>query len=797
MQPFPVMKLALLRRLRALLCLRTTAWGLSIAIGAATASAAPPASPSSRVSFARRTPVSKGIRSRPTNSTPGQGVRSTIANPGRAGVRPSAGISKGHSTPGQGVRSTIANPGRAGVRSTPGQGVRSTIDVQRLGEAFAAYDQSDLAAATQLLRRINGTAIRNRDYLLWLRGMVAFHSGNAAEATQAFEELRRQSGSLLVPQVPWRLADIAWLAGEKKSAASQYERLIRAANAEDLGDVGTAMFRIAEVKQTAAAYRELVIAHAAHPLAAVAEQKMLALGGAPLGPQDRVERAQRLSALHLWDQAVAELTLIPPTVSESLAVQRDYWLGMTLFEMRRRYLDASHLLLRVYPQLGNASAEAMFRGARALSRADRDDDAIAWYHRVVETYPRTPYAEEAQFLSGWLEFNRGRYRQAIQPLEDALAKYPRSKWVDDSLWFLGMSHYVLGEWDAANTRLTALARSGGSLEAGKGKYWLARIAERRGDLDSALKGYKATVGTYPFSWYALLSRSRLAARGVHIGPFGDANPVPRIPKLDETVDEALASDDLIRRVDELIAAGLGVDAGSELAHNERAFLRRHEHHKAFAMLLDRYRKAGNFNRPWLLAVSYAGQALDTPPQGDAKRWWEHAYPRAYGNLVQKYQQLGDNPEGYLYSIMRKESGFNPHDLSYADAQGLLQMIPATTARVASVLGLPYESGALYDPEYNVRTGSWYIGHLLAKFKGQIPLGAGSFNSGPRPVMKWLDTHGDREIDELVELVPFTQTREYMKKVTENYARYRYLYAGVIYDQPLTVDKHYIVDQLTY
>jgi hypothetical protein len=46
-------------------------------------------------------------------------------------------------------------------------------------------------------------------------------------------------------------------------------------------------------------------------------------------------------------------------------------------------------------------------------------------------------------------------------------------------------------------------------------------------------------------------------------------------------------------------------------------------------------------------------------------------------------------------------------------------------------------------------------------------------------------------------VPFTQTREYMKKVTENYARYRYLYGKEVYVQPLGVDKHYVVDQLTY
>ena len=63
-------------------------------------------------------------------------------------------------------------------------------------------------------------------------------------------------------------------------------------------------------------------------------------------------------------------------------------------------------------------------------------------------------------------------------------------------------------------------------------------------------------------------------------------------------------------------------------------------------------------------------------------------------------------------------------------------------------------------------------------------------------MKWIDQNGDRDIDELVELVPYTQTREYMKKVTENYARYRYLYDHEVYEQPLTVQK-YVVDQLTY
>jgi soluble lytic murein transglycosylase len=683
--------------------------------------------------------------------------------------------------------------------------------VKDLGEAYRAYDAGDLAGAKARLARLEAIDARPaargapglaiRDYVLWLRGMVWLRSGEPARAEAAFQKLAKLGpGSPFARQVAWRLADCAWDRGDRKAAAIAYQKAIAAKDAFEVGDVGTAMYRIAETRSgdaALAAYRALLVEHPAHPLAARAEQKLAERGAPALTAAERIERARHLTDTHLWDEAVAELSLIADPVGPDLAHQRDYWLGITLFKMRRRYGDAGKLLLAVAPELGDQAAEAMFHGARALSRADHDDDAIASYRKVVAGYPSTAYAQEAQFLIGWLEFNRGHYVDAVAPLETSLKRYPRGKWVDDSLWFLGMAHYFLGKWDLARERLEVLARRGGALESGKAMYWLARIDERKRDNPAAIAGYTQTVTRFPFSWYALLGRARLATLGVTIPPFGVADPKPRGPKLAAKIDPALASDELIARADQLIAAQLGTDAGDELARGERGFLRRHDRAQAFAVLLDRYRKAGNFFRPWMLAVSYSGSALDGPAEDDARRWWENAYPRAYRDLIEEYQALGDNPDGYLYSIMRKESGFNPHDLSYADAQGLLQMIPPTTMRVAKELKIPYDPGRLYEPEYNIETGSWYIGHLLKKFKSQVPIGAGSFNCGPRPVMRWVDQYGDREIDELVELVPFSQTREYMKKVTENFARYLYLYQGRIYEQPLAVDRRYVDDRLTY
>ncbi|HEX5060950.1 MAG TPA: tetratricopeptide repeat protein, partial [Kofleriaceae bacterium] len=464
---------------------------------------------------------------------------------------------------------------------------------KQLGAAYRAYDDNDLAGAKKHLAKIDDGKVIALDYLLWLRGMVALRSGDAAAAKTAFEKLAKVSPSSFGAQVPWRLADCAWELGDRAGAAKAYAKLINSDSAGDIGDVGTAKFRIAEATPTAQGYRVVVLDHPGHPLAARAEQRMLELGGAPLDANDHLTRAKQLSTAHLWDQAIAELALIPQTgIPEALANQRDYWTGETLFSMRRRYGDAAKLLLAVYAKLD--SPQAMFHGARALSRADQDDDAIVWYGKVVATYPRTPWAEEAAFLIGWLDFNRGKYKEAIKPLETSLAKYPRSKWVDDATWFLGMAHYFLGEWDAARERLAALAKYSGSLEGGKGTYWLARIDERLKKNDAAIAGYRTTVEKHPFSWYSLLARSRLAALGVKVGPFGTDNPKPQGPALAATVDAKLANDELILRSDELTAAGLGADAGDELARNEKAFLKRNDRAAAFAMLLDRYRKAGNF-----------------------------------------------------------------------------------------------------------------------------------------------------------------------------------------------------------
>ena len=678
-----------------------------------------------------------------------------------------------------------------------------------LGGAYRAFSAGDYPTALRLARAIDRSKVQNVDYVAYLAAQSAYLTGDLTGALRELEGLAKTRGSRYASWAAWRAADCLWQLGRHEDAKKAYAALL-ARRGSPTGDPALARFRMAEADaragRTAAAikgFQALRLSNPGHVLEGQAAARLHELGGAAaaaLSPQQRIDRAVHLRAAKEWDEAIEELRHVSDREPQDVRRLRDYWVAMTLFKMRRQYQRASDILLGLYKDIGgDKAAEALFHGARALSRVDRDAEAIVQYQKVVAEYPRSRWAAEAQFLSGWLEFNLGRYKEAIPYLEEMRRRFGSSKFASEARWYIGFSHFLLGEHGKALPYFEQIAKGSDRLDAGQGHYWQARSLELMGKEADAVREYRALVGRFPFSWYALLATSRLRERGVTIEPFGDS---PRSPdaavRVATEVNRALARDPLIRKVDELIEAGLGVEAGEELQRGEKAFLRRHPRHDALAMVLDRYRKAGNYNRPWMLAVVWGGsRAHDAPPKGHARIWWEHALPQAYRDLIEKWQHLGGSPEYYLYSIMRKESGFDPHTHSYANAIGLLQMIPRTTRRVAPALGLTYTDDLLFDPELNIRTASWYVGKLLTKFKGQIPLGAGSFNSGPAPVMRWIDQNGHRPMDEMVELVSYSQTRGYMKKVTEIYARYLYLYEGKVYEQPLVVDRDYVKDELTY
>lgn len=135
----------------------------------------------------------------------------------------------------------------------------------------------------------------------------------------------------------------------------------------------------------------------------------------------------------------------------------------------------------------------------------------------------------------------------------------------------------------------------------------------------------------------------------------------------------------------------------------------------------------------------------------------------------------------IHAIIRKESKFKPAVTSWMGAIGLMQIMPATGADIAKALKIsPFSSKSLYDKNRNLAFGQYYVEDLFKTYKN-LTLFLAAYNAGPGTVnRKWLKLLGDPrkgDVDLLtwIELVPFSQTRHYITKVTSNYKIFHHFF----------------------
>ncbi|MEM9668516.1 MAG: lytic transglycosylase domain-containing protein [Pseudomonadota bacterium] len=137
----------------------------------------------------------------------------------------------------------------------------------------------------------------------------------------------------------------------------------------------------------------------------------------------------------------------------------------------------------------------------------------------------------------------------------------------------------------------------------------------------------------------------------------------------------------------------------------------------------------------------------------------------------------------VLALSRQESELNPRAISHANARGLMQLIPATARTQARREGLPFRVSWLTDdPGYNMTLGAAHLDDLLDQFNGSYIMTAAAYNAGPRRPKQWIIDYGDPrrgEIDPIdwVELIPFSETRNYVQRVLENVQVYRHRLSG--------------------
>jgi soluble lytic murein transglycosylase len=148
-------------------------------------------------------------------------------------------------------------------------------------------------------------------------------------------------------------------------------------------------------------------------------------------------------------------------------------------------------------------------------------------------------------------------------------------------------------------------------------------------------------------------------------------------------------------------------------------------------------------------------------------------------VVERSQAIGLDP-AYVYGLIRQESRFIVEARSGVGASGLMQVMPATARWTAKKIGLTsFKPQQLNDRDTNIAIGTGYLKLVLDDFAGSMPLAAAAYNAGPSRPRAWRGQSGAPSVEAAIwaESIPFTETRDYVKKVLANTTIYAAMLSG--------------------
>jgi soluble lytic murein transglycosylase len=149
------------------------------------------------------------------------------------------------------------------------------------------------------------------------------------------------------------------------------------------------------------------------------------------------------------------------------------------------------------------------------------------------------------------------------------------------------------------------------------------------------------------------------------------------------------------------------------------------------------------------------------------------YPLKYNDIVKKYADLYGVPEQIIYATIKVESDFQSDAVSSAGAIGLMQITPDTFEWIQMILREKLDDGLLYDPETNIKYGTFLLSYLYSEF-GNWENTHAAYNAGMSRVKQWLE---DDEYSKngVLYNIPYKETRAYVKKIANAGEIYLRLY----------------------
>jgi soluble lytic murein transglycosylase len=303
-------------------------------------------------------------------------------------------------------------------------------------------------------------------------------------------------------------------------------------------------------------------------------------------------------------------------------------------------------------------------------------------------------------------------------------------------------------WKDVNTAIDALPES--DRDDATWRYWKARAFAALGFPKSAALMYEELAGEPTF--YGLL-----AAEAIGVGPDALRSIKPMV----------------LRTVPEANVATFGQRSEVRRAVKLAELDLRPEHLREW-----QYALRGLDDDGLLVAAEYARRMglYDRAIYSAERTVAHHDYAMRYMTPFRTEFAAAARSQGIeeelLYGVARQESRFTPGIVSSAGAVGLMQLMPATARWVAKQLArTDYTPARISAIDINTQFGAYYFKYCQDRLDGRAVLAAAAYNAGPARAQAWRPAAAPLEGAIWVETIPFTETRDYVKKVLANTMMY--------------------------
>ena len=489
------------------------------------------------------------------------------------------------------------------------------------------------------------------------------------------------------------------------------------------------------------------------------------------GVEMQQQRAQAFYDAHKWKEARGEFEKLLTMLKDPANPVRQR-AQLRVAECRVQLKGSPALIAAVQTPDIEVDAERLYALSQAYRTAKKEAEMFNALNTLAQSYPVSKWNEDGLMAAGnyhWVELEREKAAEAYQRVLDS---FPNGKYAFNCEWRIAWVAYLDHHSDADDRLTNFLLKYPVSSNSVDSLYWLGRNAERSGNAARARSLYSKAAERFPQTYFGNAATARLA----RLGPgeenapefFEKIPPPPSLRSFDEPIP--VAAQERWERAQALRAIAFDSSAEQELKNAYFATSSPRFLLEAAQAAFDQGHYGAGMAYARVIVPNFDSRKISEVPVAA----WKALYPMPYEAALRREAAKNDFDPMFAAGLIRQESTFQADAVSPKNAIGLMQVLPKTGKLLARQLKVRYTKNKLFEPDFNIEVGMAYIANLVRE-TGAFEYAAAAYNAGEDRIAAWKSERNYEEIPELVESIPFTETREYVQVVLRNTEVYRMIY----------------------